>query len=335
LQKRIVLLATIDWIYRAVPSTLMASASGRIEMSAHELRELAIGSSARKHPVAEAMGLLVLLAGVVALAVGGMGASRPAPVVGAALQGGLVAALATAAGALPVLLARRIGARTVDTLLGFGAGVMLAATAFSLVMPALGAAETLGMGRWGAGGVVVAGIVLGAGALLLIDRLLPHEHVENALADDGGRADLARVWLFVAAIALHNVPEGLAIGVGFAQDEASKGAALAGGIAIQDIPEGLVVAAALVSAGYGRAFAFVVAALTGLAEPVAAVLGASVVGLFASLLPWALAFAAGAMLFVVSHEIIPESQRRGHASLATSGLTIGFALMMLLDTALG
>lgn len=303
-------------------------------MSAQEIKQLVIGTSERKHPVAEAVGMLVLLVGVIAMALWGVQASTQDPVVTAALRGGLIAAMATAAGAVPVLLARSIGARTVDTLLGFGAGVMLAATAFSLVMPALASAAALGMGTWSSGGVVVAGILLGAGALLLTDHFMPHEHVENALVDNRCQADIARVWLFVAAIALHNVPEGLAIGVGFAQDEIGKGAALAGGIAIQDIPEGLVVAAALVSAGYGRVFAFVVAALTGLAEPVAAVMGASVVGVFVSILPWALAFAAGAMLFVVSHEIIPESQRRGNASLATSGLTVGFALMMLLDTAL-
>ncbi|WP_230969309.1 ZIP family metal transporter [Nitrogeniibacter aestuarii] len=303
-------------------------------MSAQEIKQLVMGTSERKHPVAEAVGMLVLLVGVIAMALWGVQASTQDPVVTAALRGGLIAAMATAAGAVPVLLARSIGARTVDTLLGFGAGVMLAATAFSLVMPALASAAALGMSTWSSGGVVVAGILLGAGALLLTDHFMPHEHVENALVDNRSQADIARVWLFVAAIALHNVPEGLAIGVGFAQDEIGKGAALAGGIAIQDIPEGLVVAAALVSAGYGRVFAFVVAALTGLAEPVAAVMGASVVGVFVSILPWALAFAAGAMLFVVSHEIIPESQRRGNASLATSGLTVGFALMMLLDTAL-
>ena len=108
-----------------------------------------------------------------------------------------------------------------------------------------------------------------------------------------------------------------------------------GGIAIQDIPEGLVVAAALVSAGYGRGFAFVIAALSGMTEPLAAVLGASVVGVFASLLPWALAFAAGAMLFVVSHEIIPETHRYGHQNSATTGLVFGLILMMMLDVTLG
>ncbi len=305
-------------------------------MSAQEIKQLVIVGGKRKHPTAQVAGTLVLLMGVVALTVSGVRADTGNPAIGAALQGGLIAAFATAAGALPVLLARRIGARTIDALLGFGAGVMLAATAFSLVIPALDAAASLGMGKWSAGGVVVFGIALGAGLLLVADHFLPHEHVENALTADGvGRADIARVWLFVAAIALHNVPEGLAIGVGFGQTDIGRGAALAGGIAIQDIPEGLVVAAALVSAGYGRRFAFVIAALSGLSEPIAAVMGASVVGVFASILPWALAFAGGAMLFVVAHEIIPESQKRGNASLASSGLIGGFCLMMLLDTALG
>jgi len=255
------------------------------------------------------------------------------PAVSAALRGGLLAALATAAGAFPVLLARRVSARSVDTMLGFGAGVMLAATAFSLLLPAIEAAAGLGFGRFGASGVVVAGVALGALSLLAADRLLPHEHVENGI--EKGGTDVGRVWLFVAAIALHNVPEGLAIGVGFGQESAARATALSSGIAIQDIPEGLVVAAAIVAAGYGRALAFAVAAATGLAEPLAAVLGAGVVGVFGEILPWALAFAGGAMLFVVAHEIIPEAQRRGHRSRATIGLVAGFCLMMMLDTALG
>ncbi|MCB1958350.1 MAG: ZIP family metal transporter [Rhodocyclaceae bacterium] len=250
-----------------------------------------------------------------------------------ALRGGLIAALATAAGAFPVLLARRISARSIDTMLGFGAGVMLAATAFSLVLPAIEAAGELGYGRFGASGVVVVGLVLGALALLAADRVLPHEHVENGI--ESGGASIARVWLFVAAIALHNVPEGLAIGVGYGQDSLARASALSSGIALQDIPEGLVVAAALVAAGYGRVVAFAVAAATGLAEPLAAVVGAGIVDVFGAVLPWALAFAGGAMLFVVAHEIIPESQRRGHQTQATLGLVAGFCLMMLLDTALG
>ncbi|MCB1886756.1 MAG: ZIP family metal transporter [Rhodocyclaceae bacterium] len=264
---------------------------------------------------------------------GDLGRMLASPAATGAFQGGLIAALATAAGAFPILLARRIAARHIDTLLGFGAGVMLAATAFSLVLPAIEAAGALGFGRFGASAVVVAGLALGALTLLAADRVLPHEHVENGL--EAGGASASRVWLFVAAIALHNVPEGLAIGVGFGQDTTARATALSSGIAIQDIPEGLVVAAAIVAAGYGRVLAFAVAAATGLAEPVAAVIGAGIIEVFGAVLPWALAFAGGAMLFVVAHEIIPESQRRGHQTHATLGLVAGFCLMMLLDTALG
>ena len=288
------------------------------------------------NPARRTVGIMIAIAGALILAAQGIGAGLDAltrPAVGAALEGGLIAALATAAGAFPVLLARNISGRSVDTLLGFGAGVMLAATAFSLVLPAIDAAGALGFGRFGASGIVTSGLALGALALLATDRLLPHEHVEGA-AGDGGTSS-ARVWLFVAAIALHNVPEGLAIGVGFGQESLSRATALASGIALQDIPEGLVVAAAIVAAGYGRGLAFAVAAASGLAEPVAALAGAALVGVFGTLLPWALAFAGGAMLFVVAHEIIPESQRRGHRTAASLGLVAGFCLMMLLDTALG
>jgi ZIP family zinc transporter len=137
----------------------------------------------------------------------------------------------------------------------------------------------------------------------------------------------------VFAIYLHNLPEGLAIGVAYAVD-AAQGLVLASGIAIQDIPEGLVVALALIAAGYGRRHAVLVGVASGLIEPVGAALGASVVMASPLLLPCGLGFAAGAMLFVVSHEIIPESHRQGHENFATTGLMLGFVLMMVLDTAL-
>jgi ZIP family zinc transporter len=158
---------------------------------------------------------------------------------------------------------------------------------------------------------------------------------DASLAVDIERATkLKRVWLFVMAIILHNFPEGLAIGVAFAGPDLVGARALAVGIAIQDIPEGLVVALALISAGYSKLMAVSVGALSGLVEPIAAVLGVALIGLSINLLPWGLAIAAGAMLFVISHEIIPESHRAGHENWATGGLIIGFVLMMLLDTAL-
>lgn len=257
-----------------------------------------------------------------------------APHVADALLGGMVAAGATAAGTLPVLFARTIPQKMQDSMFGFGAGVMLAASAFSLVAPGITAAEAQGAGPWGAGLTVGAAILLGAAVLLLMDRLLPHEHfIKGREGIEAHR--LRRTWLFVFAITLHNLPEGLAIGVGYAGNDPVRGTALATGIAIQDIPEGLVVAVALIAAGYKRAFAVALGMLSGLVEPVGAVLGAAVVGWSAALLPWGLGFAAGAMLFVICHEIIPESHRKGHEVYATCGLMLGFVLMMLLDTALG
>ena len=251
----------------------------------------------------------------------------------AAFVGGSAAAAATALGTLPAWFARKLEQRTLDTMLGFGAGVMLAASAFSLVLPGLEAALAQGAGRWSAGLMVGVAILLGAALIMVLDRLLPHEHFIKG--PEGGRtsARLKRTWLFVFAICLHNLPEGLAIGAAYASDF-NHGTALATGIALQDIPEGLVVAVALIAAGYGRGLAVLVGAGSGLIEPVGAVLGAGALVAAPLLLPVGLGFAAGAMLFVVSHEIIPESHRQGHENFATTGLMLGFVLMMLLDTAL-
>lgn len=241
-----------------------------------------------------------------------------------ALLGGAMSATATALGALPVLFMRHIHARIQDMLLGFGAGVMLAASVFSLLLPAFDVAQASGLTQQAA--TALAALALSAGALLLLalDRSLPHTH-----HPEGSRAATA-VWLFVFAIAVHNIPEGLAIGV--AAGEAGTGNAVATGISLQNVPEGLIIALALLSAGYQRGFAVGVAVLSGLVEPLAALVGASMVAASAALLPWGLAGAAGAMLFVVSHEIIPESHRRGHETLATFGLIVGFVVMMMLDT---
>ncbi|MEJ7688829.1 MAG: ZIP family metal transporter [Variovorax sp.] len=281
------------------------------------------------------IGLSIVLAGVSVVAYQAFEAlAGHDPRMRGALVGGLIAALATALGTVPVLLSQQFSQRTYDSMLGFGAGVMLAASSFSLVIPALAAAKAQGAGSWGAGGVVGGGILLGAAFLLAIDRLVPHEHFVKGLEGPQARA-MKRVWLFVFAISLHNLPEGLAIGVAFAGSDPVGAAALATGISIQDVPEGLVVALALRSVGYGRGMSAGLGVLSGLVEPLAAVFGAAVIGLSAGLLPWGLALAAGAMLYVISHEIIPESHRKGHEAWATGGLMIGFVVMMLLDTALG
>jgi zinc transporter, ZIP family len=265
-----------------------------------------------------------------------LGLAADDPKVAQAFHAGLVAAGATALGTLPVLLSQRLSVRMRDIMLGFGAGVMLAASAFSLVVPGLRAAESLGHDSWGSAGIVGLGILLGAFALVAIDRWVPHEHFIKGFEGSRERARaIRRSWLFVFAISLHNLPEGLAIGVAYAGTDALRAAALATGIAIQDLPEGLVIATALRSAGYGRGFSVMLGAASGLVEPMGAVAGAAVIGLSAGLLPWGLAFAAGAMLFVISHEMIPESHRAGHERWATGGLMVGFVLMMMLDTALG
>lgn len=252
----------------------------------------------------------------------------------AAFLAGSVAAAATAIGTLPALFATTLKQRTQDLLLGFGAGIMLAASAFSLVLPGLQEARLQGAGPWSAGLIVGVSILLGAGMIMALDRVLPHEHFIKG-PEGPSPARLKRTWLFVFAICLHNLPEGLAIGVAYAASNASHATALATGIAIQDLPEGLVVALALIAVGYGRGRALLVGMASGLIEPIGAVAGAGLVVATPLLLPCGLGFAAGAMLFVVSHEIIPESHRQGHEKFATTGFMLGFVLMMLLDTALG
>jgi ZIP family zinc transporter len=261
------------------------------------------------------------------------GASLATPM-GQALAGAGVAALATALGAFPALFMRRISSRWQDVILGFGAGVMAAAACFSLILPGVAAGTAL-FGNKPAGALVVAaGLVAGALFLLLVDKTVPHEHAQSGRHGPEWIA-LRRVWLMVFAIALHNFPEGMAIGVGFSDGDLSVGLPLAAAIAIQDIPEGLVVAVALRTVAYAPWQAAAAGALTGLAEPLGAIVGVTLTSGFAALYPAGLGFAAGAMIWVVSHEIIPETHRKGHAQAATLGLIGGFVTMMMLDTALG
>ncbi len=251
-----------------------------------------------------------------------------------AFLGSLAAGLMTAVGALPVLFGRTPSQASRDLLLGFAAGVMLAASFFSLIIPALDAAEGQHHSTAMSAGVVCVAILLGMAAVALLNRWLPHEHF--AQGREGPEvASLRRVWLFILAIAIHNLPEGLAVGVGFGAEGAAAGLPLAIGIGLQNAPEGLAVAVALLGEGYSRWRAWGIAALTGLLEPLGGVIGAGVVGLSQVLLPWALAFAAGAMLYVISHEVIPETHRSGHQQKATMGLALGLVIMLYLDVTLG
>lgn len=261
------------------------------------------------------------------------GASLATPM-GQALAGSGVAALATALGALPALFLRRISARWEDVMLGFGAGVMAAAASFSLILPGVAAGAEI-LGSKSAGALLVAtGLMLGALFLLLADKAVPHEHLQAGHHGPDWMKS-RRVWLMVFAIALHNFPEGMAIGVGFSGGDTSVGIPLAAAIAIQDVPEGLVVAVALRTVAYAPWQAALVGALTGLAEPIGAIVSVALTSGFAPLYPAGLGFAAGAMIWVVSHEIIPETHRKGHEQAATLGLIGGFVVMMMLDTALG
>ncbi len=251
-----------------------------------------------------------------------------------ALWGGFAAAGATAAGALPVLVMRGMPQKLEDTMLGFAAGMMLAASAFSLILPGLEAAKGLVGGDLAAAGVVVLGMALGVLLMLGLEQFTPHEH--EVLGPVGpGYERVSRVWLFVFAIVLHNLPEGMAIGVGFSNSDMAVGIPLTTAIAIQDFPEGLAVALAMRSAGFSTRTAVAAGVGSGLVEPVGALLGVGLAGGLAIAYPIGLGLAAGAMLFVVSHEVIPETHRNGHQTPATIGLMGGFALMMVLDTVLG
>ena len=251
-----------------------------------------------------------------------------------ALYGGGAGFAATTLGALAALALGSISVRTQDSMLGFAAGMMLAASSFSLILPGLEAAEKLTGSGMGGAATVVLGLGLGVLLMLGLDHFTPHEH-ESAGAQGPHSSRLSRVWLFVFAITLHNLPEGMAIGVGFAADDMQVGIPLATAIAIQDIPEGLAIALALRTIGVSALRAALIAAASGLMEPLGALVGVGMSSSYALAYPIGLGLAAGAMLFVVSHEIIPETHRNGHQTSATLGLMGGFAVMMFLDTALG
>jgi len=246
----------------------------------------------------------------------------------------------TALGAAAVFMGRNISRRVLDAMLGFAGGVMIAASFWSLLAPAIEMSEGKDIPEWVP---AVVGFLVGGIFLRVIDRVLPHLHIgfptEQA---EGVKTSWQRSTLLVLAITLHNIPEGLAVGVAFGAlaaglAAASFGAAvaLAIGIGIQNFPEGMAVSVPLRREGLSRRRSFWYGQLSGIVEPIAGVIGAATVIIAQPILPYALAFAAGAMIFVVIEEVIPEAQRGGNTDLATMGGMVGFAVMMLLDVAFG
>lgn len=251
----------------------------------------------------------------------------------------------TAAGAGLVFFAKRMNQKFLDASLGMAAGVMIAASFWSLLAPAIDMAEA--DPRYGPTWKwlpPVVGFLLGAVFLRVIDRILPHLHPGLAKAE-GPHTSWRRSTLLVLAITIHNIPEGLAVGVAFGAAAGMTGdarmaqlgaaLALAIGIGLQNFPEGTAVALPLRREGMGRLRSFWYGQLSAVVEPIAGVLGALLVISMSAVLPYALAFAAGAMIFVVAEELIPESQNKGNVDIATMGVIVGFAIMMTLDVALG
>ena len=246
----------------------------------------------------------------------------------------------TALGSSLVFFVKKTNRRMLDAMLGFSGGVMIAASFWSLLAPAIEIADQGGGIAWLPATV---GFLLGGGCLWAVDKILPHLHLGFSVDEaEGMSAEWQRITLLVLAITLHNIPEGLAIGVTFGGRIAGEhgpgitaSIALTIGIGIQNFPEGVAVAMPLQQEGVSRLKAFWYGQLSALVEPIAAIVGAAAVVYVVPILPYALGFAAGAMIFVVVEELIPEAQRAGNVDLATVCLMLGFAVMMILDVSLG
>ncbi|AEX85536.1 protein gufA [Marinitoga sp. 1135] len=241
----------------------------------------------------------------------------------------LIAGAATSLGALPIFFMKKtLTEKQLDMALGFAAGVMLAATMFSLIVPAI---------EFGGITITVIGIIIGAIILELMDTYAPHEHFLKG-HEGPNLAVVKKVWLFVIAITLHNFPEGMAVGVSFGggtTEMIKNGIVVATAIGIQNIPEGTATAVSFIKAGYTKKQAFWYSAFSGFVEPIGGIIGATFIVLMKPALPFFLALAAGAMLYVISDEIIPETHAHNNERAATFSLIFGFLVMMILDNALG
>ncbi len=237
---------------------------------------------------------------------------------------------ATVIGAVIGFLFKKISHKFSDIVLSFAAGVMLAAAVLGLILPSLEYG-----GKWSVA-MTVAGIFAGALCLNLLDRLVPHLHkMAGVDGETHDNANLSKVLLFVLAIAIHNLPEGIAAGVGFGAGDTNQALLIAGGIALQNIPEGMVIIGPMLAVGVKPARTFVIAFMTGVIEVVGTLIGYFAVSLSTAILPFALAFAGGTMLYVVSDEMIPETHAHGHERGATYALLVGFCVILISDVLLG
>ena len=237
---------------------------------------------------------------------------------------------ATVIGAVIGFLFKSMSHKFSDLILSFAAGVMLAAAVLGLVMPSLEYGGDYGII------ITVAGIFAGAVCLNFIDKLVPHLHkLMGTEIEEHNNANLSKVLLFVTAIAIHNLPEGIAAGVGFGSDNISQALIIAGGIALQNIPEGMVIIAPMLAAGVKPGKTFTCAMFTGLVEVIGTLIGYFAVSVASAILPFALAFAGGTMLYVISDEMIPETHAHGGERGATYMLLVGFCVMLVTDVLLG
>ena len=237
---------------------------------------------------------------------------------------------ATVIGALLGFIFKKLSQKFSDIVLSFAAGIMLSAAVLGLILPAVEYG-----GKWGLP-ITVLGIFVGAVCLNLIDKLVPHLHrLVGSDIEEHHNSSLSKVLLFVTAIAIHNLPEGIAAGVGFGSGNNSQALLIAGGIALQNIPEGMVIIGPMIAAGVSPRKTFVCAILTGVVEVIGTLIGYFAVSLASAILPFALAFAGGTMLYVISDEMIPETHAHGSERGATYALLVGFCIMLVTDVLLG
>ena len=241
---------------------------------------------------------------------------------------------ATVIGAVIGFLFKKISHTFSDIVLSFAAGVMLAAAVLGLILPAVEYGASYGNGISLL--IVIAGIFAGALCLNLIDKAVPHLHKMAGVEGEAHHnSNLSKVLLFVTAIAIHNLPEGIAAGVGFGSGDPTQALIIAGGIALQNVPEGMVIIGPMLAAGVKPRRTFLLAMLTGLVEVVGTLIGYLAVSIASAILPFALAFAGGTMLYVISDEMIPETHAHGHERGATYALLVGFCVMLITDVLLG